>query len=113
SCRTADLLASSAATAAPSAGVEKEGARWPHRSSNASPRVLGSPSPSREALSSAAYRLRSSRLVPGFRGRSHRVDGERDGEKQYARAPLHPGQDGKRSFRISTPAVVSSPQNSD
>src|SRR5947208_308519 len=31
--RTADLLASSAATAAPSAGVEKEGARWPHRSS--------------------------------------------------------------------------------
>ena len=30
---TGDLLASAAATAARSAGVEKEGARWPHRSS--------------------------------------------------------------------------------
>src|SRR5207249_4185279 len=86
--RTADLLASSAATAAPSAGVEKEGARWPHRSSNARHRVPHSPSPSRQALSSAAYRPQSSRFVAGFRDRSHRVDGERDGEKQYARAPL-------------------------
>src|SRR5437667_1829688 len=48
--RTADLLASSAATAAPSAGVEKEGARWPHRSSNACRGVPGSPCPSRRAL---------------------------------------------------------------
>src|SRR5207253_1651324 len=31
--RTGDLLASATATAALSAGVEKEGARWPHRSS--------------------------------------------------------------------------------